>query len=189
MRASWGPVGWFVAASASLLILAGFTQESSGDPGPTSAGDHSSQGSDGADSDATSGDPLDGLEACDLLDDALEGEGFPPGEVETAGGENGCMSSKSGTGTAGLDLQPGYVYDEFVFDKEKLHLGTVNQRHAMQIRDAIGAGGSCNVSMEVRPDSRAVVGVNMRHGDTDEACAFVEELAERLEPMLPGGPG
>ncbi|SNR28898.1 hypothetical protein SAMN06265360_101278 [Haloechinothrix alba] len=123
-----------------------------------------------------------------LLDDILAAEDFPPGEASTAGVDNNCQASKQGTGTAGVNLQAGYVHDELsAHDPVRIFPGEVNDRPAVQIRAGVGAKVSCDISMEVEPESRATVGATMRHGDTDDACGFVEEPAERLEPLLPEG--
>ncbi|MBA0124193.1 DUF3558 family protein [Haloechinothrix sp. YIM 98757] len=161
--------------------LAACTQHSEGTPQPDPTQQH--QPSDAGEPN----DPFTDLAACDLLDDILDDEDFPPGEKSSAGGKNACQSTKQGFGSVSVNLQAEYQYDEFTYDSDKIFPGEVNQRRAVQIRDALDAGRSCDVSMEIEPDSRAIVGANMRHGDTDDACGFVEELAERLEPLLPEG--
>ncbi|SNR68764.1 Protein of unknown function [Haloechinothrix alba] len=177
----------FVGATAFVLLVA-CAQSSDGNPSAEPAGDENREQNRPSEPDKAA-EVFAGVESCDLLDDVLRGEDFPPGEESTAGGENACQSSKSEFAAVGLNLQSDYAYDELSYAPEKIFPGDVNDRPANQVREAIGAEGSCDVSLHVEPNSRAIVSVSLRESDTDEACAFVEELAERLEPMLPGDAG
>jgi hypothetical protein len=63
--------------------------------------------------------------------------------------------------------------------------GTVGTRSAIEEAEPIGAKGDCDVSIEVKPDSRAVIGISS--GGTDQACKLAENLADKLEPLPPKG--
>ncbi|MDV6012311.1 DUF3558 domain-containing protein [Haloechinothrix sp. LS1_15] len=143
------------------------------------------------------GDPISGeqsngihdgvlaLDSCEILDVALEGEGFDPGEPPDVRSDRSCRSRKLGDvsvtvelGETPFDLLEGEVYE-----------GTVNGRDArMAINPIEGASdGHCGISMKVDESERALVLVTQSNRDTDEACDYAERIAERVEVQLPGG--
>lgn len=130
-------------------------------------------------------DPFNGLQACPVLDKALEGEGFPPSEKDTAGGDNGCDTQKIKFGSFSLDLHDDLGIGDLNADKSKQYPGDVNGRPAILVKEGVGAKGGCNVSMEVTKSSRAFLVFVLQTGTTEDACAFVEKIAEKLEPQLP----
>ncbi|HEV7975541.1 DUF3558 domain-containing protein [Amycolatopsis sp.] len=150
--------------------------------------------SDSASSSATSTTPgsapadvFGSLKACNVLDKALEGQGFPAAVIDRAGGDNGCDTLKSGFGTMSLDLHPNLGIDDLNAAKSKQFPGEVNDRRSIQVRDGIGSRGNCDIALEVTKTSRAIVGVTLTTGTTEEACAFVYSIAKKVEPQLPKG--
>jgi hypothetical protein len=127
------------------------------------------------------------LKACDVLDEALEGQGFKPAVAEKAGGDNGCDTNKSQFGTVGLALQPDLGIDDLNADPSKQYTGKINGRPSIQIRDGVGSSGNCAIAIEVTENSRALLSSVLSSGTTDEACAFVTEVAKKVEPQLPKG--
>lgn len=127
------------------------------------------------------------LDACDVLEQALEGEEFPPGSLEQAGGDNGCDTTKAQFGTVGVTFQPNLAIDDLNADPSQTYPGKINNRRAMQVRNAIRSEGDCMIAIEVTETSRALVVSTLSTGTTDEACAFATEVAEKIEPQLPKG--
>jgi hypothetical protein len=82
-----------------------------------------------------------------------------------------------------LSLQDGRSYKENIRDPKMASPGTVGTRAAIEEAEPIGAKGDCDVTIEVKPNSRASLGVSA--GDTDQACTTAEDLAKKLEPLLP----
>jgi hypothetical protein len=125
--------------------------------------------------------PFAGMNPCNVLDQALAGQGYPASVPTTADSKRSCATNKRTTGTDGIDvalsLQDGQAVDPGV--------GDVNGRHAIQERDRLGGTGSCDVQMEVKPNSRALVLITLRTGSTDEACAVSNDVSPRIEPLLP----
>jgi hypothetical protein len=84
-----------------------------------------------------------------------------------------------------LALQNGQTIDQNIADPSKAFGGDLNGRPAIQVREGIGAKGDCMVKMEVKPNSRALVIINLRTGTTDEACRVSNDVATKIEPLLP----
>ncbi|SED71499.1 hypothetical protein SAMN04489727_9043 [Amycolatopsis tolypomycina] len=92
---------------------------------------------------------------------------------------------KAGYGVVGLALQPGQSINDIVTAPGKALTGDVNGRPAVQERDALGGTGSCDVSMEVKPKSRATVLVTLQTASTEEACQTANDVSTKVEPLLP----
>lgn len=127
------------------------------------------------------------IRACDVLNKALTGEGFPPGQTEKAGGENGCDSTKPQFGTVGVTLQPDQGIDDLNANPSKMFDGTIHDRPAVQIREGLDSSGDCSVAIAVGANSRALVVSSLSTSSTEEACKFITEVAEKVEPQLPKG--
>jgi hypothetical protein len=170
--------------AVAMIVLSGCSDESKGTPLPATsnppAGGITESGT-------PSGNMFGELQACDVLDKALEGHGFSAAVVDKAGSDNGCDADKYKFATVSLDLHPDLGIDDLNADPSKLHTGTVNGRRSLQIREGIGAEGDCDIAMEVTENSRAMTGVSLSTGTTDEACQFATEVAEKVEPQLPKG--
>lgn len=128
------------------------------------------------------------LKACDLVDKAMDGQGFSPSKPERAGGSNSCSSEKSGYGQAGLTLNEGVGIKDFPnLDPAKIFDGEVNGRPAAKITDGVRDHGDCMVAMAVGDKNRVFVNVALNTGSTDEACDFAMAVAKKVEPSLPKG--
>ncbi len=143
-------------------------------------------GSTGAPTSSTSStDPFAGLSPCTLLDQAVKGEGYPPATISSGDSRHACNVDKPPYGSVGLQLQPGQKYQEIVGDSGNARTGDVNSRPAIQVRERLGNKGACEVFMEVKPGSRAIVGINLVSRNTDEACTYAGQEATKIEPLLP----
>lgn len=134
---------------------------------------------------ARSSTPLAGLDPCQTLDKALAGQGFPPSEPSAAYPKQGCIATKPTFGSAGLLLQDGRSYKDNISDPSTTSTGDVNHRAAILERKPVDSVGDCVVDLEVKPKSRAVVGMSLSSGSTDQSCTSVRQLAEAAEPLLP----
>lgn len=137
---------------------------------------------------ATSDNPFGDMKACPTLDQALSGQGYPAAVPTTADAKRSCTTQKkTGDETIGvtLSLHAGQTINENIADPSKASTGTVNDRPAIQEREPIGAKGQCAIAMEVKPKSRALVAATLSYGTTDQACADVNDLATKVEPLLP----
>ncbi|MDV6011263.1 hypothetical protein [Haloechinothrix sp. LS1_15] len=132
-------------------------------------------------------DGLLALDACQVLDAAVEGEGFEPGEPPDIRGDHACHVSKPREIDVPLGFQEG-PFDVLQGDPDKMFEGEVNGREAILIRESLegGGGGQCDISMKVGESERALVLVTKIDRDTDGACEDVERIAEQVEPQLPG---
>jgi hypothetical protein len=125
------------------------------------------------------------MNPCTVLDQVLAGQGYPAAVPTTADAKRSCVSTKQGYGEIGVLLQGGQTIDENITDPSKASTGDVNGRRAIQIRNGLGGSGACDVKMEVKPNSRALVMVTLRTETTDEACRLVNDVATRVEVLLP----
>jgi hypothetical protein len=128
------------------------------------------------------------MKACPTLDKALSGQGYSVAVPTTADAARTCGAEKK-TGDdsilVSLSLHAGQTINENIADPSKASTGTVNDRPAVQQREPIGAKGQCAIAMEVKPKSRASVSVTLTLGTTDQACADVNDIATKIEPLLP----
>jgi hypothetical protein len=134
-------------------------------------------------------DPFAGLSSCTILDQVLAGQGFPQATPTLASSKVTCGATKPTSGnTPGVDvslsLQPGRGYKENVGNPSQASEGNVNGRPAVEEREPEHSSGQCGVWMEVKQNSRALVLVSSS-SDTPTACKKVEEVAAKIEPLLP----
>lgn len=135
-----------------------------------------------------SNNPFGDMKPCATLDQALSGQGYPPSIPTTADSARTCTTKKKvgdDSIRVGLSLHAGQTINENIADPSKASTGTVNNRAAVQERDPIGAKGQCAIGMEVKPNSRALVDVTLGVGTTDQACTDVNDVATKVEPLLP----
>lgn len=131
--------------------------------------------------------PLSSLDPCKVIDQAVTGQGYPPGQsskVVLNQGPN-CETQKSGIGTDSILFQDGLTIDANLPTSGQISRGTINNRRAAQAREALGLKDSCSVAMEVKPNSRAIVIVTLTTGTTDQACQAANDLAIKVDPLLP----
>lgn len=148
------------------------------------------------------GDVLSELDECDVLDAALEGEGYEPGRLhdrfktidfcnatklgdETCTADN-CEYDRMGVADVGLGFQHR-AFDELDLDTSKTHKGDVNGRDALLIKNPAEewGEGACMVLINVGKSDYAVTVVTLENRNTEQACDLVEQVAKRVEPQLP----
>ncbi len=83
-----------------------------------------------------------------------------------------------------LSLQAGRKYDENINNPDKASSGTVNSRPATEEREPLKSSGQCGINVQVKPDSTAAVLVGYST-DTEKACKTAEDVAAKVEPLLP----
>jgi hypothetical protein len=135
-------------------------------------------------------DPFAALSPCTILDQVLAGQGFPPATPTIASSKVTCHVTKATSGDTpgvdvGLSLQPGRGYKENVGNPSQASEGKVNGRPAVEEREPEHSSGQCGVWLEVKPLSRVLVLVSSSRSDTAAACTQVEEIAAKVEPLLP----
>ncbi|TVT31543.1 DUF3558 domain-containing protein [Amycolatopsis rhizosphaerae] len=182
MSTSTRAIRFLAATSCVAVVLVGCSSTTSGTPMPLTsiAGPSTS----GPDTSSTSANVLANLNACQVLDQVLAGQGFNPGENKSR--RNECGALKPGYGDFDLSLDPVQGLAEFTrTDLDAIKID-INGRNAMQATEELGGG--CSVAMEVSAHARAVVGVTMSSPSQDSlACSNARQLAQRVEPLLPKG--
>lgn len=136
----------------------------------------------------TADNPFGDMKPCATLDELLRGQGYPAAIPTAADSARTCTTVKKvgdDSIRVSLSLHAGQTINENIADPSKASSGTVNDRVAVQEREPIGAKGQCDVKMEVKPKSRAIVAVTLGVGTTDQACTDVNDFATKFEPMLP----
>jgi hypothetical protein len=123
-----------------------------------------------------------------MLDQALAGTGFPKAEPAVADPTHSCRASKPTSGDTpgqdvGLILQTGGNYKDNVNNPAQASDGKVNGRPAVEEREPLHVAGQCAVRFQVR-DSRALLSVSFG-SNTAGACEKVEDIAPKVEPLLP----
>ncbi|MGV9363432.1 DUF3558 family protein [Amycolatopsis sp. NPDC003731] len=175
-----------LALAASALALSACDSKVGGTP--QAADTPSSSSSATQPSGATADNPFGAMKPCPTLDQALSGQGYPAAAPTTADAARSCTTEKKvGDETIGvtLSLHAGQTINENIADPSKASTGTVNDRPAVQEREPIGAKGQCAIAMEVKPKSRAAVSVTLSFGTTEQACSDVNDVATKVEPLLP----
>ncbi|SFW61857.1 Protein of unknown function [Amycolatopsis australiensis] len=129
------------------------------------------------------------MSSCAILDQALVGQGYPKAEPLVANPKQGCRTTKPASGDTpgvdvGLSLNPGRGYKENVGNPNQASEGNVNGRPAVLEREPENSPGQCDVWLEVKPNSRAFV-LLASGSDTARACQMVQEIAAKVEPLLP----
>jgi uncharacterized protein DUF3558 len=175
-------------AAAALAVLAfaltACTSQVGGQAAPSSPVTGST-----APTGAAQDDPFAGMSSCAILDQALAGQGYPKAEPLVANPKQGCRSSKAASGDTpgvdvGLSLNPGRGYKENVGNPGQASEGKVNGRPAVLEREPENSPGQCDVWLEVKPHSRAFV-LLASGSDTARSCQLVEDIAAKVEPLLP----
>ncbi|MGH3518511.1 MAG: DUF3558 family protein [Haloechinothrix sp.] len=131
-------------------------------------------------------DPFAGIDRCEILDQALEGEGLPPGEVATVVREKGCDVDKRRSMSLGFVLDSGARYDEVQADPSEVFDGAVNGRPAVLVKFK-HVERDCAISMQVTAESHAFLVVALYEGTREEACGFATKVMGKIEPQLPKG--
>jgi hypothetical protein len=175
------------AALALTLSLSACTSQVGGQAAPSSQAGVSTPDTSTASGDPNS--PFAGLNQCTMLDQALAGQGFPQAEPTIARAKETCRATKPTSGsTPGVDvalsLQAGQNYKDNVGNPSQASEGNVNGRPAVEEREPEHSTGQCGVWLEVKPNSRVLVLVSSG-SDTASACKNVEEVAAKVEPLLP----
>lgn len=129
---------------------------------------------------------FDGVQECQVLDNALAAEGFPPARKETAGGDRGCITDKPRYGTVGIVLDDQQGLDDVATDPSKLFDGKVNGRRILVDKESLpSTTGDCAVYLEVAAKARVMLNTALSRGTTEEACDFIERISTAVEPQLP----
>ncbi|WP_275291697.1 DUF3558 family protein [Amycolatopsis sp. La24] len=140
-----------------------------------------------------SGNPFASLDQCQLLDQILAGQGFPPAQPSVADSNRSCRSAKKSQNAAtdpaaevGIALQNGQKYTDNIQNPSSAHNGNIDGRKLIEQRDLLGSPGGCQVGMEVGPNARALV-IVLISDDTQAACKKAEDVATALDKRLPRG--
>jgi hypothetical protein len=120
-----------------------------------------------------------------MLDQALAGQGYPASTPDTADPEHACDTVKPGYGTLGVNLQDGQSYNSHLGDAKQTQEGHVRNRRAVLSKGILQTSAGCEVSMEVKPNSRAIVDAALSSGTLDQACTDARKLAEEVDLLLP----
>ena len=131
----------------------------------------------------SSANPFDGVNPCTTLDQILNGEGFPAATPTVADAQHSCRSQNviPGNPTAvdgALSLQAGQRYDESADNPTQVRPGHVQKHAAIEVPTPLGSAGQCEVHIEVKPSSRALLIVGSG-SDTANACKLAEKYADK----------
>ena len=167
--------------AAAAILLAGCNSSVGGTANPDPPSSSASR--------STSANPFSSRNQCALLDQILTGKGFPKATPSVAQPQRSCTSQKPSAGTVrgmnvGLFLQEGRAYDDGVSNPGTARGGNVNKRPSIEQPEPLGTSGQCSITMAVAPQSRAILDVESE-SDTAGACQTAEDLATKLEPLLP----
>ncbi|NIH87388.1 DUF3558 domain-containing protein [Amycolatopsis granulosa] len=164
-----------VAGMAVALVTAGCSTVVSGSPAPA-AGSASRNSVDPQEA-------LRKLDACALLDRLLTGEGFDPGERKTT--RNECVTTKIDYGARGIALDPVQGLADYQAQVPAATPVEINGRRAVQGKPT--GQGSCEFALEVGEHARAMATAVISGTDESRVCTVAQELATKLEPLLPRG--
>ncbi|GAB3584019.1 hypothetical protein GCM10027445_59600 [Amycolatopsis endophytica] len=160
------------AAAAAVVTLSGCSQTVSGTASPEP---HPS-------ANVSVEDSLKALDACAVLAQLVEGQGFEPGVRKTV--RNECHASKADYGTYSLALDPYQGLAEFEGQATEIVPLQINGREGREGKP--GIAGMCEVALEVGEHARALTAATMtRPGDDAKACPAARDLAAKVEPLLP----
>ncbi|WP_134667628.1 MULTISPECIES: DUF3558 domain-containing protein [unclassified Amycolatopsis] len=141
-------------------------------------------------SSASSGNPFSERKQCALLDQILNGEGFPKAAPSLAQGRKACAADKASGGAnataVALALQEGQRYADGIGSPDKARSGKISGRPFIEEPEPMGSSGQCSISMSVESSSRALIIVT-GGVDTSASCGMAEKLATKLDPLLPKG--
>ncbi|UJW32818.1 DUF3558 family protein [Saccharothrix sp. AJ9571] len=170
-----------IAVAALTVLSAGCTPNEEGRPQPVRTLDASPSSVSPGGSPAGFGD----LKSCDLLDKALEGQGYPASEADNVGSSNGCSTNKFGSAMS-LNLDDKQGVDDLAADPSKAYDGKINGRRIRQVKEIDGSEATCLVLLEVSAKARAMVSVTLgTQGSTNQACDDAFSVAQAVEPQLP----
>ncbi|WP_297546102.1 hypothetical protein [Amycolatopsis sp.] len=167
-----------------LVAFAGCTSTVSGQPNPAVVSSSATTPAPGS----SVSDPFAGIDLCSLVDQAVAGQGFPavqPNADFVASGRRECETKKPEFGTVGIQVQVGATFDKDLPAGSTGRSGHLNGRPFIQATNILGTLDGCDIVMEVKPNSRAIVGVTLSTGTTDDACTYVGQFATKVEPLLP----
>lgn len=137
-----------------------------------------------------SANPFSSRDQCALLDQILNGQGFPKSAPSIAQGRKACETSKSSGGvnatTVALGLQEGQRYTDNIGSPDKVRSGKISGRPFIEEPEPMGSSGQCSIFMSVETTSRAIIIVS-GGVDTSASCSMAENLATKLDPLLPKG--
>ncbi|WP_134731460.1 DUF3558 family protein [Amycolatopsis nivea] len=140
---------------------------------------------------SSSDNPFASLNQCQLVDQILAGQGFPPATPSVADSKRSCRSEKTSDNAAkdpaaevGIALQNGQKYTDNIQNPNSAHEGNVDGRKLIEQRDLLGSPGGCQIGMEVGPNARALV-IVLIGDDTAAACKKAEDVATALDKRLP----
>jgi hypothetical protein len=174
--------GLVLATILTCLALAACTNTVSGNPGASSASD----GGSAPPSSATTVDPFAGVNLCALVDQGVAGQGFPPAQVDPdIKSKRQCITKKPELGTVGIVVQVNVPYNSYFTAGASTKTGSVNDRPAVQVAGGTDDPFGCDIYMEVKPNSRAIVGDTLSTGTADDACVTARQIATKIEPLLP----
>ncbi|MEC3975075.1 DUF3558 family protein [Amycolatopsis sp. H20-H5] len=146
----------------------------------------SSQASGSASPTSDPSNPFASMDPCKLLDQVLAGQGYEPATPDIADPKRSCGTKKGAIqGQLGLALQAGQKIDDNIANPAKAAPAKINGRRSVQEKEPLGDHGDCTIGMEVQSNSRALVLFNSSSKTTDEACAAAQDLALKVEPLLP----
>ncbi|WP_162834688.1 DUF3558 family protein [Amycolatopsis circi] len=138
-----------------------------------------------------SDNPFASLNQCQLVDQILTGQGFPPAQPSVADSSRSCRSKKESQNAAidpatevGVALQNGQKYTDNIQNLNSAHNGNIDGRKLIEQRDLLGSPGGCQIGMEVGPNARALV-IVLIGDDTAAACKKAEDVATALDKLLP----
>ncbi|MFD2419013.1 DUF3558 family protein [Amycolatopsis pigmentata] len=121
------------------------------------------------------------LNACQVLDQLLTGQGFDPGENISR--RNECDASKLNFGTYSIALDPARGLSEYRTENSGAMTTTINGRNALQAKPS---AAMCEFALEVGQHARALATATMAESTANaQACPSAKQLAEKLEPLLP----
>ncbi|MEA5358984.1 DUF3558 family protein [Amycolatopsis sp., V23-08] len=177
-----------IAALILALGLTACTSQVGGQANPSQSGSGTSTPTSASATDDP-GNPFAGLSPCTVLDQVLTGQGFPKAAPTIADAKETCGASKDTSGntpgvTVGLSLQAGGNYKDNVTNPQQASDGNVNGRPAVEEREPQHSPGQCAVRFQVKQDSRALLVISSG-SDTATACKQAEEIAAKVEPLLP----
>ncbi|NIH78776.1 DUF3558 domain-containing protein [Amycolatopsis viridis] len=129
-------------------------------------------------------DVLKSMDACTVLNQLLAGQGFDQGERKTT--RNECVATKLDYGGLGIALDPVQNLAELQAQLPGTTGLQISGRKALMGQPS--GPGSCEVGLEVDEHARAVVIASISRSDLrDQVCTAAQELATKLEPVLPRG--
>jgi hypothetical protein len=121
------------------------------------------------------------LNACQVLDQLLAGQGFDPGKNQNK--RNECTTSKLNFGAYSIALDSTQGIADFATSNAGATQTAVNGRKAMEFEPS---PGMCVYALEAGQNARALAISNMASSTANaRACPSAKQLAEKLEPLLP----